>query len=274
MKHREEDVRGAVRNRYARAATGGSDCGCGPSCCGGTESSDEVSRSLGYSLEELATLPAGADLGLGCGNPTAIAELLEGQTALDLGSGAGIDCFLASRQVGPSGHVIGVDMTPEMLEKARANGEAGGYDNVEFRLGEIEALPVADETVDVVISNCVLNLSTNRGRALSEAYRVLKPGGRIAISDMVSDLPVPSVVEGSLDAVAGCLPTAREDYLEEFRTAGFTDVRIADERPYPSSYILEDGAVQAFLREHAEAREALEAFASSIYGAHIEGRKP
>ncbi len=273
MKHHDEDVRSAVRDRYARAATEGSGCGCAPCSDGEGPDAVEVSQSVGYSERELARLPAGANLGLGCGNPTAIAALQEGQTVLDLGSGAGIDCFLASRQVGPSGCVIGVDMTPEMLEKARANAKAGGYDNVEFRLGEIEALPVADATVDVVISNCVLNLSTHRARALSEAHRVLKPGGRIAISDMVSDVEVPAAVEGSLDAVAACLPTARKQYLEEFRAAGFTDVRIADERPYPSSYILEDRAVQAFLEAHPEARDAIETFASSIYGAHIEGRK-
>jgi SAM-dependent methyltransferase len=232
-----------------------------------------VSRAIGYSARELATLPTGANLGLGCGNPTAIAQLREGQTVLDLGSGAGIDCFLAAARVGPTGRAIGVDMTPQMLEKARRNAASGGYENVEFRLGEIEALPVADATVDVIVSNCVLNLSTDRGRALAEAYRVLKPGGRIAVSDMVSELEIPAVVAGSLDAVAACLPTPRQRYLEEFRAAGFTDVRIADERPYPASYLLEDGGVRTFLAAHPEAREEIEAFAASIFGAHIEGTK-
>ena len=172
--HTASEVKNAVRDRYSRAASENTGC-CETACCGG-DTADEVSRSIGYSESELADLPADANLGLGCGNPTAIASLLEGQTVLDLGSGAGIDCFLAAKQVGPTGAVIGIDMTPEMLEKARANAARGGYENVEFRLGEIEALPVADASVDVIISNCVLNLSTAKDKVLAEAYRVLRPG--------------------------------------------------------------------------------------------------
>ena len=194
-------------------------------------------------------------------------------TVLDLGSGAGIDCFLAANQVGPSGAVIGVDMTPQMIDKARANAEAGGFDNVEFRLGEIESLPVGDDSVDVVISNCVLNLSDDKGRAIAEVHRVLKPGGRVVISDMVSDLPVPAVLQGDLDAVAGCLPTLRDDYLADFRGAGFDDVRITSERPYPASYVLDEPGVQAYLAEHESAREELTRFAGSIAGAHFEATK-
>lgn len=269
-----EDIRQAVLDRYARTATESSPC-CGPSCCGGTEADAavETSKAVGYSDDELATLPADANLGLGCGNPTAIASLREGQTVLDLGSGGGIDCFLAAKQVGATGKVIGVDMTPQMIARARANATKGGYTNVEFRLGEIEALPVADGTVDVIISNCVLNLSPEKGRVLAEAGRVLKPGGRLVISDMVSDRPVPEVLQGNLDAVAACLPVSRDQYLDHLRAAGFTDARITSERPYPASYILDDAGVSAFLEAHPRERDELASFASSIFGATLEGTR-
>jgi SAM-dependent methyltransferase len=271
---RATEQRQVVRERYARAATEKSGC-CAPSCCGGESSTgaEDVSKTIGYSDAELASLPAEANLGLGCGNPTAIASLTAGMTVLDLGSGAGIDCFLASHQVGPTGKVIGVDMTPQMLERARDNARSGGYANVEFRLGEIEALPVADASVDVVISNCVLNLSADKARVLREVHRVLKPGGRVVISDMVSDLPVPAVLQGNLDAVAACLPTLRGRYLDEFRAAGFADVHITDEKAYPASYILEDDGVRGFLARHGAEAEELTAFAGSIAGAHFEATK-
>jgi arsenite methyltransferase len=271
---RATEQRRTVRDRYARAVTEKAGC-CEPSCCGGEElaTAADISKSVGYTEEELGTLPEDANLGLGCGNPTAIASLEEGMTVLDLGSGAGIDCFLASQRVGPSGRVIGVDMTPEMIEKARTNARSGGYDTVEFRLGEIEALPVADGSVDVVISNCVLNLSTDKAAVLADVHRVLKRGGRLVISDMVSDLPVPAVLENDLDAVAGCLPTFREAYLGQFRDAGFTDVRITEEKPYPASYILEDEGVRRFVAENPDEAVGLMAFAASIAGAHFEATK-
>lgn len=271
MGHTSEEIRTAVRDRYADVATKSEPC-CGPTCCG-DDDADRTSQGIGYSAEELASLPEDANLGLGCGNPTAIASLTEGQVVLDLGSGAGIDCFLASKQVGETGRVIGVDMTPAMVEKARANAAAGGYANVEFRLGEIENLPVPDASVDVIISNCVLNLSPHKNRVLAEAYRVLKPGGRLVISDMVSEQPVPDVVAGSLDAVAACLPTPRKVYVGEFEGAGFQHVEITQERPYPSSYILADAGVASFLEQNGGHREALEAFAGSISGAVFEARK-
>ena len=260
----------AVRARYTRLVEGDSDC-CGSACCGGERSTREVSRAVGYTEADLAVLPDGADLGLGCGNPTALASLVEGETVLDLGSGAGIDCFLASRRVGPSGHVIGVDMTPPMLERARANAARGGFDNVEFRLGEIDALPVADATVDVVLSNCVLNLVPDKARVLGEAYRVLKPGGRLAISDMVSDLDPPPALEGDLDAVAACLPIRRDVYLAQIEAAGFQDVRIVQESRYPADELLGDVGVRRVLDEHPELRPEVERFARGIYGAHFEG---
>ena len=260
-----------VASSTVRSRTG---C-CEPSCCEEVSGkpTGEISRSIGYSETELAGVPEAANLGLGCGNPTAIASLQKGQTVLDLGSGAGIDCFLASKQVGETGYVIGVDMTPEMLQKARDGAESGGYQNVEFRLGEIEALPVADESVDVIISNCVLNLSTEKNRVLAEAHRVLKHGGRLVISDMVSERPVPAILEGNLDAVAACLPTFRETYLQQFRDAGFGDVRITAERPYPTSFILEDAGVRDYVAEHPAELADLTQFAGSISGAHFEATK-
>lgn len=265
-----------VRQRYARAASEEGSC-CEGSCCGGeggARTVESVSRSIGYSDTELAGLPEGANLGLGCGNPTAIAALREGEVVLDLGSGAGIDCFLASPRVGPSGRVIGVDMTPEMLEKARSNAKRGGFDNVEFRLGEIEALPLADASVDVVLSNCVLNLVPDKARALAETFRVLRPGGRFAISDMVSDVDPPEVLLGNLDAVAACLPIRRDAYIDQLSTAGFADVRISDERRYPAEHLLGDPGVLRVIEEHPELEAELRAFAEGIHGAHFEGVKP
>jgi arsenite methyltransferase len=165
-------------------------------------------------------------------------------------------------------------MTPEMLERARSNAETGGYANVEFRLGEIEALPVADGSVDVIISNCVLNLSADKPKVLSEAFRVLKSGGRIVVSDMVSDVEVPDVMEKRLDSVAACLPTFRDVYIQQFRDAGFEEVRISDERPYPAAFILEDPGVRAYVTRHPEQQAEMARFADSIYGAHFEASKP
>ena len=272
--HSASDVKKAVRDRYARAATSDAGC-CEPSSCGdGVASAGEISESIGYSARQLTQVPEAANLGLGCGNPTAIASLSEGEVVLDLGSGAGLDCFLASAEVGSSGRVIGVDMTPEMLERARSNAETGGYANVEFRLGEIEALPVADGSVDVIISNCVLNLSADKPKVLSEAFRVLKSGGRIVVSDMVSDVEVPDVMEKRLDSVAACLPTFRDVYIQQFRDAGFGEVRISDERPYPAAFILEDPGVRAYVARHPEQQAEMARFADSIYGAHFEASKP
>jgi ubiquinone/menaquinone biosynthesis C-methylase UbiE len=269
-----KDVRRAVRERYARVATTESGC-CDTGCCGGqsTVSAEDISRSIGYSEAQLAELPESANLGLGCGNPTAIASLQPGQTVLDLGSGAGIDCFLAAKQVGPTGRVIGVDMTPEMIERARQNAVEGGYENVDFRLGEIEALPVADASVDLIISNCVLNLSTAKDRVLAEAHRVLKPGGRMVISDMVSNRSVPDFLEGDLNAIAGCLPTLRERYLQSFRDAGFADVRVVSETAYPAGFILDDAGVRDVVARHPQRLGEVTRFASSIAGAHFEATK-
>lgn len=236
----ENDIKRAVRGRYgAIAVQGGSCCGGGSSCCGAAEGTDGVpqgtaAEALGYSREELSSVPQGAELGLGCGNPLALASLLEGETVLDLGCGAGFDCFLAAARVGDSGRVIGVDMTPEMLDRARDNARRGGYGNVEFRLGEIENLPVADASIDLLISNCVINLATDKPRVFREAFRALKPGGRLAISDIVLLGELPETLRASVSAYTGCVSGAlpREEYLELIRRAGFERVAVERETPF------------------------------------------
>jgi len=228
MSHvRHDQIRQLVREQYSLAAEA-SNCGCAPSCCG-TAAPDAVSHALGYSATETAAVPAGANMGLGCGNPQAIADLKAGETVLDLGSGGGFDCFLAARQVGESGHVIGVDMTPAMLSKARVNAEQGGYGNVEFRLGEIEHLPVADGTVDVIISNCVINLSPDKARVFRDCFRVLRRGGRLAISDVVAFADIPAHIREDMALLAGCMAGASliSDLEGMLHDAGFQHIRIA-----------------------------------------------
>jgi arsenite methyltransferase len=224
---RNDAIRHVVRERYSKAAEA-VDCGCAPSCCD-TTAPDAVSQALGYSSEETAVVPDGSNLGLGCGNPQAIANLKPGETVLDLGSGAGFDCFLAARQIGDAGHVIGVDMTPAMLSKARANAERGGYGNVEFRLGEIEHLPVADGSIDVIISNCVVNLSPDKQRVFNECFRVLKPGGRLAVSDVVAFADLPAHIREDMGLLTGCMAGASliSELNEMLNLAGFAHVRVA-----------------------------------------------
>jgi arsenite methyltransferase len=220
-----EDTRETVRDHYTKVAKTNGACGCGPGCCAPNEG---ALRDLGYTAEELAALPEGADMGLGCGTPLAFAALRAGETVLDLGSGGGIDCFLAAKQVGATGRVIGVDMTPEMMAKARANAERVGATNVEFRLGEIERLPLADRSVDVIVSNCVINLSPDKAAVFREALRVLRPGGRLAISDIVASAPLPDAIRNDTAALAGCVAGAPaiEDVRAMLSAAGFADVRV------------------------------------------------
>ncbi|MDA9981392.1 arsenite methyltransferase [Gammaproteobacteria bacterium] len=228
--HREEGIRQAVRETYANIAKGAvSGCGCGPSsCCGVSTVVATPAEKVGYSREQAQAVPQGAEMGLGCGNPQVIANLKPGETVLDLGSGGGFDCLLAAHAVGDEGQVIGVDMTPEMIDRARANADNAAVTNVEFRLGEIEHLPVADATVDVIISNCVINLATDKGAVYREAYRVLKTGGRLAIADMVARAPLPESIRDDVVLYAGCIGGAAS--LEEIKTLlseiGFIDVEI------------------------------------------------
>ena len=230
------DIKHAVREKYGEIAKGASDCGCGPSCCGGSDAatSEKIGEYIGYDAEALAAIPKGANLGLGCGNPLAHAAVQPGEVVLDLGSGAGMDAFLAAREVGPAGRVIGVDMTPDMLERARENARAAGVTNVEFRLGEIERLPVADASVDLVISNCVINLSPDKPAVFAEAFRVLKPGGRMVVSDLVLKQSLSEDVRHSVEAYVGCVAGAslQTEYLAMMRAAGFADVRTVEERSY------------------------------------------
>jgi len=204
---------------------------------------DAISKAMGYSEGELASVPEGANLGLGCGNPIALASLKNGEVVLDLGSGAGFDAFLAAKQVGKSGKVIGVDMTPDMVEKARRLARKHGFDNVEFRLGEIEHLPLADASVDVIISNCVINLSPEKEKVFDEAFRVLKSDGRLMVSDIVIEGELPKHIRDSMEAYVGCVAGAdlKDDYLGKIGRAGFRDVKIAEEKKYDlSEYLAED----------------------------------
>ncbi|MBI4349509.1 MAG: arsenite methyltransferase [Elusimicrobia bacterium] len=226
----EDAVRDAVRKDYTEVARAGGMSGCcEPSATGCCDSGPEVSLKFGYSPEELAAVPEGANMGLGCGNPQAIAALEAGETVLDLGAGGGFDAFLAARRVGPQGRVIGVDMTPAMVSKARANAAKAGFANVDFRLGEIEHLPVADATVDAIISNCVINLSPDKPQVFREAFRVLKRGGRLAVSDVVASAALPAEMREDLKLLSGCISgAAAADELERWlKGAGFTDIRIA-----------------------------------------------
>ncbi len=227
QQERADQVVDAVKQRYGRIAAEGSSC-CAPSGCGSIEAAPGGSSSLGYSSSDLAAVPAEADLSLGCGAPVEALQLQEGETVLDLGSGGGIDAFLASRLVGPVGRVVGVDMTPEMIERATRNATQGGYDNVEFRQGRLEELPVEAGTVDAITSNCVINLVPDKAAVFKEAARVLKPGGRLVISDIVLDGRLPEQVEQSVLAYVGCVAGAmrREDYFAAVKDAGFEHVEL------------------------------------------------
>lgn len=263
----KSEIKEMVRARYGGIAAAGSESGCcapaASSCCDASEASAETGKSLqmGYSEAELAAVPEGANLGLGCGNPQAIAAMRPGETVVDLGSGAGFDCLLAARHVGPTGHVIGVDMTHEMLKKARENAAKLGAGNVEFRLGEIEHLPIADETADVVISNCVVNLVPDKEQVFREAFRVLRPGGRLAISDVVNTAPLPPDLQADPTLICGCVVGAAtvreiETWLAE---AGFADIRVT---PKPES--------RELIKTWAPGRRVEDYVASAI----VEGRKP
>lgn len=281
---KKEEVHKIVREGYAeiarqRGSCGGDNkatssvsCGCG-SAVGNAEI---ISKSIGYTDEDIKTVPDGANLGLGCGNPIALASLKKGEVVLDLGSGAGFDCFLAVSRVGKNGKVIGVDMTPEMLDKARENARKGGYKNVEFRLGEIENLPVADNSVDAIISNCVINLSADKKKVFEEAFRVLKPGGRLMVSDIVVLKELPDFVKNSVDAYVGCVAGAikKNEYLKVIKASGFEAVKVVDESIFPLDCVINDPAAKVIMDDLKITPEQIKEVSASIASIKVQGLKP
>jgi ubiquinone/menaquinone biosynthesis C-methylase UbiE len=273
----EKEIKRIVREGYARIAKrGGSCCSPSSSCCGSPNLAPDISRKIGYSEEDLKVAPQGANLGLGCGNPVALASLREGDTVLDLGSGAGFDCFLAANKVGKRGKVIGVDMTGEMLDRARENARKGNYDNVEFRLGEIENLPVGDNQVDVIISNCVINLSPNKRRVFREAFRVLRSGGRLMVSDLVLLKDLPVEIRNSVAAYVGCVAGAvtKNEYLEAIQAAGFEETEVLDETAFPSEFLANDPTVKEIAESLRLTQEKADELAGSVVSIKVSAVKP
>ncbi|MFC1847637.1 arsenite methyltransferase [Chloroflexota bacterium] len=272
----DKEIKSMVRAGYAKIVKQGNSCGCSPasSCCGSTQ--DAISKAIGYSDAEIGAVPEGANLGLGCGNPVALASLREGETVLDLGSGAGFDCFLAADRVGKNGRIIGVDMTPEMIEKARENAEKGNYGNVEFRLGEIENLPVADNSVDAVISNCVINLAQDKTRVFKEAYRALKPGGRVMVSDIVLLKELPASIMNSVEAYTGCIAGAlmKDEYLGEINAVGFQEVSVVDETSFPIEYMVNDPTAKAVMDNLETPPGKVEVIEGSVVSIKVSALKP
>lgn len=273
---KEKEIKKRVREGYADIVKKKNSC-CDPvrPCCEGANTTEDISKNIGYTEEELKSVPEGANLGLGCGNPIALASLKQGETVLDLGSGAGFDCFLAANKVGGNGKVIGVDMTSEMIEKARENAEKGNYKNVEFRLGEIENIPAADNSVDVVISNCVINLSPNKAKVFKETFRVLKLGGRLMVSDIVLLKELPDFIKKSVAAYVGCISGAiiKDKYLEAIKEAGFQDVRSIDETSFPIEFMENDPTAKAVIKKTNIASEELKEIGNTVVSIKVEGKK-
>lgn len=273
---KKKDIKKTVRKGYADIAKKNMSSGKPMSSCCGSSQVEEVSKSIGYTEQDLKEIPEGANLGLGCGNPTALASLKKGEVVLDLGAGAGLDCFLAANTVGSKGRVIGVDMTPEMIDRARDNAEKGGYRNVEFRLGEIENLPVADSTVDVVISNCVINLSPDKKRVFQEMFRVMKPGGRFMVSDIVLLKELPTFIKNSVAGYVGCISGAilKDTYIELIKKAGFRKVKIVDETCFPIELMLNDEEAQVLIQKTKIKKEKLQKIGEQVVSIKAEGTKP
>jgi len=272
----KDEIKHKVKEGYGRVAVENrSCCGAPSSCCGSSASIQSIGEMIGYSKEEMSQVPEGANLGLGCGNPVALASLRQGQTVLDLGSGAGFDCFLAAKAVGEQGRVIGVDMTPEMVAKARENANKGGFRNVDFRLGDIENLPVPDGSVDVILSNCVINLSPEKPKVFAEACRVLKPGGKLTLSDVVLLRPLPSVLASSAAAYLGCVAGAslKSDYIDMLRAAGFVDVQVVGESPFYLGEAVADPIVQAIIAEAKLTPEKVQEIGKSIASIKVVATK-
>ena len=272
----KDEIKSKVKEGYGRVAMENKPCcGAPSSCCGSSASIQTISEMIGYSKEEMSQVPEGANLGLGCGNPVALASLKAGQTVLDLGAGAGFDCFLAAKAVGEQGRVIGVDMTPEMVQKARENAKKGGFRNVDFRLGEIENLPVPDDSVDVILSNCVVNLSPEKPKVFAEAFRVLKPGGKLTLSDVVLLRPLPPILAGSAAAYLGCVAGAslKSDYLDMLGAAGFADVQVVGESPFYLGEAAADPIVQDIIKEAKLTPEKIKEVGESIVSIKIVATK-
>lgn len=273
----EKHIKKKVREGYAKIATQETSC-CGSIdvCCGSATSPEKISKTIGYTDEQLRSVPEGANLGLGCGNPTALASLQPGEIVLDLGSGAGFDCFLAANKVGPTGNVIGVDMTPEMLKKAKENAKKAGYTNVEFRRGEIEKLPVENASVDVVISNCVINLSPDKKKVFEETFRVLKSGGRLAVSDIVLLKELPDKIQNSIEAYVGCISGAilKDQYLKLIKDAGFIDVTVTDESSYQIDVVIDKPRTQALMEETGATKDEIRKLGGYFVSIKVMGKKP
>jgi len=273
---KQNEIKKVVREKYGSIAREEKSC-CAPSasCCKSASIEEEISKKIGYGDEELSSVPEGANLGLGCGNPLALASLKEGETVLDLGSGAGFDCFLASGRVGKEGKVIGVDMTPDMIDRARYNARKGNYANVEFRLGEIENIPAADNSVDVVISNCVINLAPDKSRVFKEAFRVLKPGGRLMISDIVLLKELPEAIRDSIEAYIGCIAGAmmKDEYLKTIKNAGFKDFQVLDETKFPIEFLSNDPIGKEIIEKFKMPIENLKEIGESFVSVRVQGRK-
>ena len=274
---KKSEIKKIVREGYAQIAKQNSSC-CATTqpCCGSSNGAIDISKKIGYTKQELQSIPEGANLGLGCGNPLAFASLKQGQVVLDLGSGAGVDCFIAAKKVGKKGKVIGVDMTPEMIEKARTNAKKGGYKNVEFRLGEIENLPVADNSVDVIISNCVINLSPDKKKVFQEAFRVLKPEGKVMVSDIVLQKELPLIIKNSVEAYVGCLSGAikKNEYINLMKKAGFQDVKVIDETSFPLDCIANDPTAKAIISNLHISLEKAKKLTNSVLSIKVSGIKP
>lgn len=273
---KEREIKRAVREGYARIAKRATSYYASHSCCGCADVPEDICRRLGYTEEEIHAAPPESNLGLGCGNPVALADLKEGEIVLDMGAGAGFDCFLASSRVGEKGMVIGVDLTSEMVDKARANALKGGYTNIDFRQGDLENMPVADAFVDVVISNCVINLVPNKKLVFREAFRVLKPGGRLAVSDVVLQKELPDFVRRSTEAYIGCLAGAilEEDYIEIIRSVGFGDVRIIEKSAFPIESLVSESAGPSHIDMPKISEEELRELEDSVSSIKLTAVKP
>lgn len=244
-------------------------------CCDPKEIATDIGKKIGYSEEELKNVPEDANLGIGCGNPTALASIKKGETILDLGSGAGFDCFLASRETGETGKVIGVDITPEMVAQAKKNAEKGNYKNVEFKVSEIENLPVESNSIDLIISNCVINLSNQKEQVFNEAFRVAKPNGRIMISDIILLNDLPDYVKNSVEGHIACLAGAvrKEDYINAITKAGFTEISIDKQAPFPIELMLNDPIAEKIVRENNLTEKEIKDIANSIASISISAKK-